>query len=58
MELSKDPQYRLEYAGFPLAEGAARGMPIETASCGKLWRLIAPHLYRQERARTLSETPS
>ena len=52
MTISKDLRYRLEYAGFRLAEGVARAMPIESASwlSGKLWRLIAPHLYRQERA--------
>ncbi len=45
-------QYRLEYAGFRLAEAGSQALPLETASwlSGKLWRLIAPRLYRQKRA--------
>ena len=51
MTFSKDLRHRLEYAGFRLAEGVARALPLETASrmSGLSWRLIAPHLYRQER---------
>jgi Kdo2-lipid IVA lauroyltransferase/acyltransferase len=51
MTFSKTLRYRLEYAGFRLVEGAARALPLETASkaSGLAWRLIAPHLYRQER---------
>lgn len=47
----KDLRHRLEYAGFRLLEGVARALPLETASraSGLGWRLIAPHLYRQER---------
>lgn len=52
MSFSKNLQHRLEYAGFRLAEGVARALPLETVSrlSGLSWRLIAPHLYRQERA--------
>jgi Kdo2-lipid IVA lauroyltransferase/acyltransferase len=48
----KDLLHRLEYAGFLLAQRAARALPLETASraSGIGWRLIAPRLYRQERA--------
>jgi KDO2-lipid IV(A) lauroyltransferase len=48
----KDLLHRLEYAGFLLAQRAARALPVETASraSGIGWRLIAPRLYRQERA--------
>jgi len=44
-------RHRLEYAGFRLAEAFARALPLEYASwsSGLAWRLIAPHLYRQER---------
>lgn len=51
MTFSKDLRFRLEYAGFRLAQGLARALPVETASAisGASWRLIAPHLYRQER---------
>jgi KDO2-lipid IV(A) lauroyltransferase len=48
----KDLLHRLEYAGFLLAQRAARALPVETASraSGIGWRLVAPRLYRQERA--------
>jgi KDO2-lipid IV(A) lauroyltransferase len=48
----KDLLHRLEYAGFLLAQRAARALPVETASrtSGIGWRLIAPRLYRQDRA--------
>ena len=51
MTLSKDLRHRLEFAGFRVVEGVARALPLETASkaSGLAWRLIAPHLYRQER---------
>ena len=52
MRLPQDLRYRLEYAGFQLAEAGARALPLETASwlSGRVWRLVAPHLYRQKRA--------
>ena len=51
MIFSKNLRHRLEFAGFRLAEGLARALPLEVASrvSGLGWRLIAPHLYRQER---------
>ena len=51
MTFAKSLRYRLEYAGFRLAEGVARAFPLETVSrmSGLSWRLIAPRLYRQER---------
>ncbi len=51
MTFSRDLRHRLEYAGFRLAEGVARALPLEAASrtSGLAWRLVAPHLYRQER---------
>jgi KDO2-lipid IV(A) lauroyltransferase len=51
MTVSKDLRHRLEFAGFRLVEAVARALPLETASkaSGLAWRLIAPHLYRQER---------
>ncbi len=51
MTFSKDLRHRLEYAGFRLAEGVTRALPMEIASwgSGRAWRLVAPHLYRQER---------
>ena len=49
---SKNLRHRLEYAGFRALEAAIRALPLKvvSASSGKTWRLIAPHLYRQERA--------
>ena len=51
MTFSTDLRHRLEYAGFRLAEGVTRALPVEVASWGSglAWRLVAPHLYRQER---------
>jgi KDO2-lipid IV(A) lauroyltransferase len=48
----KDLRYRLEYAGFLLVQQATRALPLEAASraSGLGWRLVAPHLYRQDRA--------
>ena len=45
-------RYRLEYAAFRAAEAMIRALPLEavSAASGKSWRLVAPHLYRQERA--------
>ncbi len=42
---------RLEFAGFRLAEGVVRGLPLELASrsSGLAWRMIAPRLYRHKR---------
>ena len=52
MTFSKDLRFRLEYAGFRLLQAVARTYPLEAASrhSGFLWRLIAPRLYRHERA--------
>ena len=52
MTFSKDLRFRVEYAGFRLLQAAARALPLETASrrSGQAWRMIAPRLYRQERA--------
>jgi KDO2-lipid IV(A) lauroyltransferase len=51
MTFSEDLRYRLEFAGFRIVQGAARVLPLEVASkaSGLAWRLIAPHLHRQER---------
>jgi Kdo2-lipid IVA lauroyltransferase/acyltransferase len=51
MSFSKNLRFRLEYAGFRAAEAVTRALPLEAASrlSGLSWRLIAPHLYRQER---------
>ena len=45
-------RHRLEYAGFRALRAIVRALPLEfvSASSGKTWRLIAPYLYRQERA--------
>lgn len=42
----------LEYAGFRLVVAVFRAMPLDMSSAvsGWLWRTIAPHLRRQERA--------
>ena len=52
MTFSKDLRFRLEYAGFRVLQAAARSLPLEPVSrlSGMAWRLIAPRLYRQERA--------
>lgn len=52
MTVSKPFRHRLEYIGFRALQAAARALPLETASAasGFCWRLIAPHLHRQERA--------
>ncbi len=52
MTFLKRLRYRLEYAGFRVIQAAASALPLEAASgaSGMAWRLIAPHLYRQERA--------
>lgn len=52
MKLPRNARLWLEFSGLWLAASLARAMPIEAASwlSGKLWRLIAPHLHRQERA--------
>lgn len=52
MNVSKPLRFRLEYIGFRALQAAARALPLETASAasGLCWRLIAPHLHRQERA--------
>ena len=45
-------RYRLEYIGFRLVGSLLALMPVETASAlsGWIWRMIAPHLHRHERA--------
>jgi KDO2-lipid IV(A) lauroyltransferase len=52
MTLSKPLRYRLEYIGFRVVQAAATALPLEavSSSSGICWRLIAPFLYRQERA--------
>jgi Kdo2-lipid IVA lauroyltransferase/acyltransferase len=52
MSLFEDLRFRLEYAGFRVLQAGARATPLETASrlSGLAWRLVAPRLYRQERA--------
>jgi KDO2-lipid IV(A) lauroyltransferase len=52
MTFSKDLRFRLEYFGFRIMQAVARNYPLEAASrhSGLAWRLIAPRLYRQERA--------
>jgi Kdo2-lipid IVA lauroyltransferase/acyltransferase len=52
MSFSKDLRLRLEYLGFRVLQAAARAAPLEMASrhSGIAWRLIAPRLYRHERA--------
>jgi Kdo2-lipid IVA lauroyltransferase/acyltransferase len=44
---------RLEYVGFLAVAGIARALPLDTASAvsGRIWRLLAPRLRRQARAR-------
>ncbi len=50
--VSKPLLYRLEYLGFRAARAAAAALPLEAVSwsSGLAWRLIAPRLYRQDRA--------
>jgi len=52
MTLSKPLRYRLEYIGFRVVQAAAAALPLEAVSLssGIAWRLIAPLLYRQQRA--------
>src|ERR1700751_4531825 len=52
MNFPRPLRHRLEYIGFRAAQAAATAMPLEAVSrtSGALWRLIAPRLYRQERA--------
>jgi Kdo2-lipid IVA lauroyltransferase/acyltransferase len=44
-------RHRLEYLGFRAVEAAATALPLGAVSwsSGLAWRLIAPHLHRQER---------
>jgi Kdo2-lipid IVA lauroyltransferase/acyltransferase len=48
----KDLRYRVEYAAFRLLRMTVGALPVEAVSraSGMGWRLVAPHLYRQERA--------
>lgn len=52
MTLPKPLRHRLEYIGFRVVQLAATALPLEAVSwsSGLAWRLIAPLLYRQERA--------
>ena len=52
MTFARRLRYRLEYAAFRLLQAAILALPLEAASrgSGRVWRLIAPHLYRQKRA--------
>ena len=52
MTLSNPLRHRLEHIVFRAAQAAATALPLEavSASSGLAWRLIAPHLRRQERA--------
>jgi lauroyl/myristoyl acyltransferase len=52
MILSKPLRYRLEHIGFRVVQAAATALSLDAVSLssGLTWRLIAPHLYRQERA--------
>jgi Kdo2-lipid IVA lauroyltransferase/acyltransferase len=52
MNFPKPLRHRLEYLGFRAVQAAATALPLEavSGSSGLLWRLIAPHLHRQERA--------
>jgi KDO2-lipid IV(A) lauroyltransferase len=52
MTFPKPLRYRLEYIGFRLVQAAATALPLQAVSLssGVTWRLIAPLLYRQERA--------
>jgi Kdo2-lipid IVA lauroyltransferase/acyltransferase len=52
MSLFEDLRLRLEYLGFRVLQAGARATPLEIASrlSGLAWRLVAPRLYRQERA--------
>ena len=52
MTLSNPLRYRLEYIVFRAAQAAATALPLEAVSLssGLAWRLLAPHLHRQERA--------
>lgn len=52
MNFPEPLRHRLEYLGFRAAQAAATALPLEAVSwsSGLAWRLIAPRLYRQERA--------
>jgi Kdo2-lipid IVA lauroyltransferase/acyltransferase len=52
MTLSNPLRHRLEHIVFRAAQAAATALPLEAVSLssGLAWRLIAPHLHRQERA--------
>jgi Kdo2-lipid IVA lauroyltransferase/acyltransferase len=52
MNLPKPLRHQLEYIGFRVVQAAATALPLEAVSrsSGLAWRLIAPRLYRQERA--------
>jgi KDO2-lipid IV(A) lauroyltransferase len=47
-------RHRIEYALFRCAAALFSTLPVETSSAlgGKMWRLVAPHLSRHERALT------
>ncbi len=52
MTFTKRLRYALEYSGFRVVQAMATALPLDFVShaSGFCWRLIAPHLYRQERA--------
>src|ERR1700691_3346878 len=52
MNVLQPLRHRLEYIVFRAAQAAATALPLEAVSStsGLAWRLIAPHLHRQERA--------
>ena len=52
MNVLQPLRHRLEYIVFRAAQAAATALPLEAVSStsGLLWRLIAPHFHRQERA--------
>ncbi len=52
MTFTKRLRYALEYSGFRVVQAMATALPLDFVSnaSGLCWRLIAPHLYRQERA--------
>jgi len=52
MTLVTPLRHRLEHIVFRAAQAAATALPLEAVSftSGLAWRLIAPHLHRQERA--------
>jgi KDO2-lipid IV(A) lauroyltransferase len=52
MKKTKRLRYKLEYFAFRALAAAVRALPLEFAShwSGRIWRLVAPHLGRHQRA--------